>query len=116
MAEAQEWVTVARAADVPPGAVKTVWVQARALALVNLAGQLYAVSGTCPHREGPLGEGRLVRDELACPWHGFRFDPRTGRATVPAAHPGVPTFAVRVIGDDVQVALPPDATWSTARP
>jgi nitrite reductase/ring-hydroxylating ferredoxin subunit len=108
MADAQEWVSVARADEVPPGTVKTVWVQARGVALVNLAGRFYAVGGTCPHREGPLGEGRLVRDELACPWHGFRYDPRTGRATVPTAYPGVPTFAVRVVGADVQVAVPPD--------
>jgi nitrite reductase/ring-hydroxylating ferredoxin subunit len=106
MAEAAEWVTVARADEVPPGTAKAVWVQARGVALVNLDGRFYAVGGTCPHREGPLGEGRLVRDELACPWHGFRFDPRTGRATVPAAHPGVPTFAVRVVGANVQVAVP----------
>jgi nitrite reductase/ring-hydroxylating ferredoxin subunit len=107
MGEAPEWVSVARADAVPPGTVKAVWVQARGLALVNLDGTLYAVGGTCPHRDGPLGEGRLVADALACPWHGFRYDPHTGRATVPTAHPGVPTFAVRVVGEDVQVALPP---------
>ena len=80
--------------------------QARGVALVNLDGRYYAVHGTCPHRAGPLGEGRVVRDELACPWHGFRFDPRTGAATMPTAHPGVPTFAVRVVGADVQIAVP----------
>jgi nitrite reductase/ring-hydroxylating ferredoxin subunit len=103
---AQEWVSVARANEVPPGAVKPVWVQARSVALVNVDGSYYAVGGVCPHREGPLGEGRLVGEELACPWHGFRYDPRTGRATVPSAHPGVPTYAVRVVDGDVQVALP----------
>jgi len=107
MAEAPEWVSVARADEVPPGTAKAVWVQARGVALVNLDGRFYALDGTCPHREGPLGEGRVVRDELACPWHGFRFDPRSGAATMPTTHPGVPTYAVRVVGDDVQVAVPP---------
>jgi nitrite reductase/ring-hydroxylating ferredoxin subunit len=109
MVQAQEWVRVARIDEVPPGTVKPVWVQDRSVALVNVDGRFYAVGGVCPHRDGPLGEGRLVRDELACPWHGFRYDPRTGRATMPSAHPGVPVFAVRVVGEDVQVALSPGA-------
>jgi nitrite reductase/ring-hydroxylating ferredoxin subunit len=106
MVAAQEWVSVARADEVPPGTVKPVWVQAQSVALANVDGSYYALGGLCPHREGPLGEGRLVREELACPWHGFRYDLRTGRATVPSAHPGVPTYAVRVVDGDVQVALP----------
>jgi nitrite reductase/ring-hydroxylating ferredoxin subunit len=42
-------------------------------------GALVAHAGDCPHQGGPLaaaeldGEGRLV-----CPWHGYRFDLRTG--------------------------------------
>jgi nitrite reductase/ring-hydroxylating ferredoxin subunit len=107
MVEAQRWVSATRIGDLPSGTVKTVWIQDRSVALVNLGGTLYAVGGVCPHRDGPLGEGRLVHSELACPWHGFRYDLRTGRATVPAVHPGVPTFAVRVVGDEVQVALSP---------
>jgi nitrite reductase/ring-hydroxylating ferredoxin subunit len=104
----QQWVCVARAGEIPPGTVKAVWVRDRAVAVVNREGSLYALGGTCPHREGPLGEGRLVGDELACPWHGFRYDPRTGRATMPADHPGVPTVPVRVVGDEIQVALSED--------
>lgn len=102
------WVSVAQADEVPPDSVQAVWAGTRALALVNLGGQLYALDGLCPHREGPLGEGRLIGDQLSCPWHGFRFDPRTGAAMMPAIPPAVATFAVRVVGDDVQVGLPTD--------
>src|SRR3954453_23434889 len=41
MAEAEEWVSVARADEVPPGSAKAVWVQARGVALVNLDGRFY---------------------------------------------------------------------------
>ena len=106
MGDGQQWVSVARVQELAPGTVKAVWVQDRSVALANVDGRLCAVSGVCPHREGPLGQGRLMGEELACPWHGFRYDLRTGRATVPTVHPGVPAYAVRVVGDDVQIALP----------
>ncbi|WP_435417002.1 Rieske 2Fe-2S domain-containing protein [Parerythrobacter aurantius] len=39
-----------------------------------------AHAARCPHALAPLREGRL--DELGgltCPWHGYRFDLRSGR-------------------------------------
>ncbi len=105
----QQWVSVARLADVPPGTVKGVQVAEHSLALINVDGSVYAVNGICPHRGGPLASGRLIKGELSCPWHGFRYDPRTGRATMPAQHPGVETFSVRIVGDAIQVALASDS-------
>jgi nitrite reductase/ring-hydroxylating ferredoxin subunit len=103
---AVQWVGVARLDELPPNSVRAVWAGTRAVALVNLAGSLYALDGVCPHRQGPLGEGRLVGEQLTCPWHGFRFDPRSGEPTMPATPPPVAAFAVRVVGDEIQVGLP----------
>ncbi|HEY7062888.1 MAG TPA: Rieske 2Fe-2S domain-containing protein [Chloroflexota bacterium] len=106
MMDDERWVEVARAEDVPPGTVRACWVGAHEVALVNRGGELCAIAGGCPHRGGPLGEGRLVGAELACPWHAFRFDPRTGQATMPAAFPALPVYQVRVVDGAVQVARP----------
>ena len=58
----------------------------------------------CTHDGGPLAEGALEGDVIECPRHGARFDIRTGAAlTLPAIEP-VPTYAVRVVGDEIQVA------------
>lgn len=46
----------------------------------DAAGTLHAHHAQCPHRGVDLGEGRVVRGELECPYHGFRFD-GTGRCT-----------------------------------
>lgn len=32
----------------------------------------------CPHQLGPLDEGELVDGVVSCPWHGYKFDVRTG--------------------------------------
>ena len=36
--------------------------------------------GNCPHRGAALRMGRMVKGELQCPWHGFRFD-QSGQCT-----------------------------------
>jgi nitrite reductase/ring-hydroxylating ferredoxin subunit len=44
-------------------------------------GSLLAHSALCPHRMGPLDQPALDADGcLRCPWHGHRFDARTGRS------------------------------------
>lgn len=32
----------------------------------------------CPHQLGPLDEGEVVDGVVSCPWHGYKFDVRTG--------------------------------------
>lgn len=51
-------------------------------------GSFIAVDAWCPHIDGPLWQGTLSHqgtlgnaDELACPWHGWRFSLHTGRCT-----------------------------------
>lgn len=42
-------------------------------------GEWVAYAATCPHLLGPLNEGTISKDgSVACPWHGYRFDIRTG--------------------------------------
>jgi phenylpropionate dioxygenase-like ring-hydroxylating dioxygenase large terminal subunit len=37
-------------------------------------GEAVALSDVCPHRRAPLHLGRVIGDEIACPYHGLRFD------------------------------------------
>lgn len=71
-------VKVAEAADMPAGAARVVEAAGKTIALVNADGTFYAVDNTCLHRGGPLGEGELEGLELTCPWHGWRWDVKTG--------------------------------------
>ena len=43
-------------------------------------GEPLAAPAFCPHRAASLAGGRVVDGEIACPWHGFRFD-ASGRCT-----------------------------------
>ncbi len=39
---------------------------------------LRVTDAQCPHRRGPLVEGRVRDGEVRCPWHWYRFDLTTG--------------------------------------
>ncbi len=42
------------------------------------SGQVSALDDCCPHRNAPLSAGEVADGQLACPYHGWRFD-RQGR-------------------------------------
>ncbi len=44
------------------------------------AGRPAALHDRCPHRHAPLSRGKVCNGELACPYHGWRFD-GAGRCT-----------------------------------
>jgi nitrite reductase (NADH) small subunit len=95
---------VATLAEIPPGTIKEVQVGGQAVALANVADTVYAISGICLHRGGPLGEGQLDGKVVTCPWHGWQFDVTTGKA-VQDANAGVGCYAVEVRGGEVFVSL-----------
>lgn len=66
--------------DVPDeGRVRSTVVDGRPVALTRCAGRLGALENRCPHQGGPVGEGSIENGWLRCPWHGYDYDPLTGR-------------------------------------
>ena len=99
------YVTVAQVDQIPPGTCRTVEVEGIYLALCNVNGIFLAVDNTCPHAGGPLGEGSLDGDVLECPWHGWRFNVRTGERPE-NREIRVACVEVRIQGANVQVKTP----------
>jgi len=100
-----EFVRVAKASDVGPGQSRSVQVKDKLIALFNVGGQFFALDNTCSHRGGPLAEGKVSGREVTCPFHGARFDLRTGEALGPPAVQGVARYRVRVAGPDLEIEL-----------
>ena len=84
---------------------KLVEVAGQRIALFKLGDGYCAIEDTCPHAGGPLSEGPLEDEVVTCPWHGSRFDVRTGAVLAPPANRGVKSFPVRVTGNDVEVQV-----------
>ncbi|MGH7323578.1 MAG: Rieske (2Fe-2S) protein [Candidatus Rokuibacteriota bacterium] len=84
---------------------KCIEVGGEKIALFNVGGVFYALSDTCTHRGGPLSEGEVEGAEMTCPWHGTKFDLRTGAVSWPPAGTGVKSYPVKVTGSDIEIEL-----------
>ena len=100
-----DFVAVASTSDVPDPGSLLVEVEERLLVLIHAAGAFYALDDVCTHDGGPLSEGPVDDEAIACPRHGAKFDFRTGAAlTMPATRPTV-VHEVKVEGERVFVKL-----------
>ena len=115
MTEESDSILWARVLDVdglPEGRVTTVTVGTKSIALSRYNGQWGAVDNACPHQGGPLGEGSIEEGPegkcwLRCPWHGWDFDPITGKS--PGGYgDGLTTYPVEEHPDGIYIAVPRD--------
>jgi len=96
------WKRIDEFAEPPAGRGTCVEVDGVRLAVFRVNGALCALAGTCPHRGGPLGEGMLEGQVVACPWHGWEFDVTTG------ANVHAPEISVRRYPLETR----PDGVWA----
>jgi nitrite reductase/ring-hydroxylating ferredoxin subunit/uncharacterized membrane protein len=73
------------------------------LVVLSRGDHVLAVTGTCPHRGGPLAEGSFDGETVTCPWHGSCFSLfdgslRRGPATMP-----LPRYETRTTDGAVEV-------------
>jgi nitrite reductase/ring-hydroxylating ferredoxin subunit len=81
----------------------TIETAGRKFRIVETGGELIAYSTICPHLLGPLGESAIRDDIVECPWHGYRYDIRTGRCVSGANCALAPAPQVRVLEDSCVV-------------
>ncbi len=104
--ESAVWYKVLDPDELPEGRVKSATCARLTLCMTHFDGQYAALDNRCPHQGGPLGEGSIENGLLRCPWHGWDYDPLTGKA--PGFDDGVATFPVDVRDDGVYVGLSPE--------
>ncbi len=74
------WVSVGPLEELEPGEIRALRPEGTSLLLVRLDGEVYAYRNGCPPGSVlTLHLGSLDGSTLVCPWHGCRYDVRTGR-------------------------------------
>ena len=99
-------VRVATLAELAPGEPKLVEVGDVRVVLARVGDAVYACGDVCAHRGGPLSLGKLSGTRLACPWHGWMYDVRTGLCVFPGRGASVPSYPARVDANEVWLSMP----------
>jgi 3-phenylpropionate/trans-cinnamate dioxygenase ferredoxin component len=105
MTETAAYVRACALADLPDEGALGIEVNDVPVAIVRAGGGVFALRDVCSHEEVPLSEGDIYDCTVECWLHGSCFDLRTGQPTGPPATKPVPTYSVKIDGDDVYVAL-----------
>ena len=95
---------IGKLSDFPKGRGRTVEIDDLKIAVFRTEAGIYAMDNTCPHEEGPLGDGMVDAGKVTCPQHGWAFDIKSGQCEMfePVK---VKTYPIEVEGDDVILAL-----------
>lgn len=104
--EAKEWREVAKVGDVAENDVIQVRVGEACIALFNLDGRHYAISGICTHAHAFLAQGYMQDDTIECPLHQGVFHIPTGRAMAAPVTKDLQTYEVKVDGGRILIRLP----------
>ena len=112
---AENWVDVGAADELNATPLRRISVQNREIALSFRNGVFGALSNACNHVGGPLGDGRLDGDYVACPWHQWKFHHATGKGEPGFEEDAVPAYPVKVENGRVLVDLA-NASRRTKKP
>jgi nitrite reductase/ring-hydroxylating ferredoxin subunit len=98
------------AADLEDGKLHRVELEGEAVLVAQCEdGEVCAISAVCSHLGGPLHEGKREGDTVTCPWHGSRFDLRTGAVEGGPAVYAQPRYETRVRAGKVEIRAAKDA-------
>jgi nitrite reductase (NADH) small subunit len=92
-----DWIDVGSIAEIPLRGARTIKrADGEEVAIFRTSGEkVYALVNRCPHKHGPLSQGIVHGEAVACPLHNWRISLATGEAL--GEDKGcVPTIPVRV--------------------
>ena len=116
-APSRTWRTVCAVDDIPMSGARRV-ARPRGLPVAlfrNVEGRVFALLDRCPHRGGPLSQGIVFGDGVACPLHNWTIGLADGRARGPDSG-CTPRFSVRLEGGMVQLDVDELATHALDEP
>jgi nitrite reductase (NADH) small subunit/3-phenylpropionate/trans-cinnamate dioxygenase ferredoxin subunit len=100
-----EFRTVCKVGDVTEGEGKTVELDKKLIAVFLHQGRYFAIDDVCPHMGASLSGGYVENGTVTCPWHAWRFRLTDG-AWADYTKLKIGCYAVRVVGDEIQVQAP----------
>lgn len=79
-----DWIAVCRLDDIPVQGARVVRAALLDIAVFRTADdRVFALHDRCPHQGGPLSQGIVYGDRVACPLHNWQIALATGSAQAP---------------------------------
>ncbi len=109
----EDFVKVADTNEMVSSQMKEVELDGQKIIIVNIEGKYYAIGSICTHEGGPLADGTLSGYEVECPWHGSKFDVRTGEVTKSPASEPEPRYEIKVDGNQILIKKQDKSKYSS---
>jgi nitrite reductase/ring-hydroxylating ferredoxin subunit/uncharacterized membrane protein len=104
------WVEALPEQELAEGRPTCVLVDRVPVLLLREGGEIHALANRCTHRGGPLHEGEIADGRVTCPWHGSKFDLRTGSVERGPASSPQPAYEARAANGTIEVRQVTDPT------
>lgn len=99
-------VVVGKTSEVQEGKLMHITAGGKEIVVTKLDGKYYAMDNVCTHAGADLHEGELNNNELTCPWHGAKWDIKTGNLiTFPQKLTPLQSHKVLIENDSLYVEI-----------
>lgn len=99
-----KWTPVLPEAELAADEPRRLEVAGTGVVLLRDGDEVLAVGAHCPHLGAPMQDGWVDRGRIVCPWHGSRFEVRTGTVLRGPATAPLPCYQTRVRAGMVEVS------------
>ncbi|MFV1998103.1 MAG: nitrite reductase small subunit NirD [Acidiferrobacterales bacterium] len=100
-----DWIEVGSINDIPRQGARVVEVAEGNIAIFRTVDdKIFALRDKCPHKGGPLSQGIVHGNRVACPLHDWKLNLESGEAVAPDEGCAA-SYPVRLEGDTVFLSL-----------
>jgi nitrite reductase (NADH) small subunit len=102
------WIEIGSLNDIPKLGARVVNSGKGNIAVFRTAeDKVYAIRDECPHKQGPLSQGIVHGDRVACPLHDWKIHLDSGLAVAPDEGCAA-TYPVKMEGEKIFLSLIPN--------
>ena len=104
--DGDEYIEIGSVDDFSEGEGKLIEIEGKNIAIFRSGSDFGAISDVCLHQGGPLSEGELSNGLIECPWHGHKYDFKSGKGA-PGSLGDVAAYDVKIEEGKVLVSNNP---------
>jgi len=103
-----DWIEIGTLNDIPKLGARVVATKDHDIAVFRTAkDEIFAIKDECPHKQGPLSQGIVHGNKVACPLHDWKIQLDSGVAVTPDEGCAA-TYPVKMDGDKIMLSLVPN--------